>query len=106
MCIERGLVRVNPSVHVTTALPDRPIDGSPIAVGAYSSMGPATVAAARKAAPNLQLDIHLGPLKLCLSLSRKQKKRAWTRCAVCDTTPRGSGRARRLWKRRVHEGRD
>jgi len=23
--------------------------------------------------------------------SRKQKKRVWARCAVCDTTPRGRG---------------
>ena len=38
--------------------------------------------------------------------SQKQKKRAWTRCAVCDTTPRGSGRARRLRKGGVREGRD
>jgi len=37
---------------------------------------------------------------------QKQNKRAWTRCAVCDTTPRGSGRARRLRKGRVREERD
>ena len=35
-------------------------DGSPIAAGAYSSMGPATVAAIRRAAPSLHVDVHLG----------------------------------------------
>jgi len=39
------------------------------------------------------------------SPSQKQKKRACTRCAVCDTPPRGSGRARRLRKGIVREGR-
>ena len=38
--------------------------------------------------------------------AQAQKKRAWTQCAVCDTTPRGGGRARRLREGRVREGRD
>ena len=35
-------------------------DGSSFSGGALSSMGPATVAALRAAAPTLQLDVHLG----------------------------------------------
>jgi hypothetical protein len=35
-------------------------DGSPVAAGAYSSIGPATVAAVRAAAPSLHIDVHLG----------------------------------------------
>lgn len=35
-------------------------DGSPIAAGAYSSIGPATVAAVHAAAPSLHVDVHLG----------------------------------------------
>jgi len=41
------------------------------------------------------------------TISRKHRKRTWTRCAVCDTTlRRGSGRTRRLRKGSAGEGRD
>ena len=34
---------------------------------------------------------HREPRILADTAVMKQKKRAWTRCAVCDTTPRGKG---------------
>jgi len=42
--------------------------------------------------------LQVWPMQAILPL--KQKKRAWTRCAVCDTTPRGGGEPGRVREER------